>query len=65
MNQETIHLKTEAERAKYYYRKGFISREEAIVRINPYIEKVNLASVELGKLYGVKPKFVTFEGFTR
>lgn len=65
MKQENAKLMIEAERAKCLYLNGHISREEAREKITPYIEAVNRTAVELGKSYGVRPKLVTFEGFTR
>ena len=65
MNGEVKQLKHEAEMARLEYRTGHISREEAKIRIMPYIETLNNRSRELAKKYNQKPKLVSFISYIR
>ena len=49
----------------YFYRLGFILREEAKEHIMPYLDYVNEKSKELAKKYSQKHKEITFSYYLR
>jgi len=58
-------LRAKAEEARALYRMGMISKKEAKIIINPYIDAVNEKSRELAKKYQQKPRYVSFEAYCR
>lgn len=65
MNTQTKELKAIAEEYKYLYKTGQISRDDAKLKIMPYIVKFNEKSIEIAKKYGMKPKKISFVTFIR
>lgn len=58
-------IKHKAETAKFLYRTGKISKEEANQDIQPYLDLLNKKSKELAKKYGQRPKLVNFSSYVR
>lgn len=62
MNKE---LRNKAEEARRSYRSNLINRDEAIERINPFIEAYNTKSKEIAKKYNQRPKTISVASFLR
>lgn len=58
-------LMDKANKAKYMYKLGYITREEALVDIVPYIDAINARAKELCKESGVAFKKVSVIGYLR
>lgn len=54
-----------AEKTKYLYKTGAISRKEAKEMIRPYEEAFNKKSKELAEKYNVKAKLFSFNAYMR
>lgn len=65
MTEETLNLKSEAEKYRFLYQTNKITREEAKEHIVPYIDAINKKQKELAKKYNQKVKQVTFISFVR
>lgn len=57
--------KEQADKAKYLYKTGHITREQAKAQIQPYIDYFNKRSKEIAKKYNQRPKLINFAGYTR
>lgn len=64
MEQKDI-LYTQAVNAKNAYKYGIITREEALEKIQPFIDFVNKTSIRLAKEYNAKPRLVDAVSFLR
>lgn len=58
-------LKVIAFEARNEYRIGKCSREEAVIKIMPFIEAFNTKSFEVAKKHSLKPKKINFISFVR
>lgn len=65
MTEEVKRLMTVADQAKISYYQGYISYEEAKVKIMPYIKAVNKKSKEIAKKYNMKPRLVSMGDYMR
>lgn len=65
MGAEVKALMERAEEAKALYNAGLLGREDAKLRIEPYLHAVNKRSREIAKKYGQKPRIVTFNAYIR
>lgn len=65
MKKEILELRNKAEEGRYLYRINKISREEAKIMIEPYLDAVNNKQKELAKKYNQKVKKVTFVSYIR
>lgn len=65
MKKEILELRNKAEEGRYLYRINKISREEAKIMIEPYLDAVNNKQKELAKKYNQKVKKVTFISYIR
>ena len=60
-----LKLQSQAEYYKYLYQTNQCTREQAKVKIQPYLDFVNSKSKELCKKYNQKHKEITFSYFMR
>lgn len=58
-------LRMQAEHARARYRKGIISREEAVKLIEPFKKAFEVKSKELAKLYGVRAQRFSMNAYLR
>lgn len=58
-------IKARAFEARYSYKAGLITRLEAEEMIMPYIKLYNEKSKQIAKKYNMKPRYISFAGFTR
>lgn len=58
-------LKDSAATAKFQYKIGQITREEAVSKIQPYLDVANEKSIEIAKKYNQKPKKITLNAYLR
>lgn len=65
MNDEIKALKDRADKARILYKKNFITREEAIAEIKPYIEVFNKKSKAIAKKYNQRPKLLNIASYLR
>ena len=65
MNKEIEILKHNADSALYSYHHNLISRNEAKIIIEKYIDAYNNKSKEIAKKYNMKPKLLNFSSFIR
>ena len=65
MTGEVAVLKEQAESYRVLYKTNQVSREEALQKIQPYIDAVNEKSKSIAKKYNMRPKFVTVTGYLR
>ncbi|CAH1216033.1 hypothetical protein [Paenibacillus sp. JJ-223] len=65
MNPEIAALKARAESYKLLYKTKKVSRDEAMVNIQPYIDAVNVKATAIAKKFNVRPRLVTVTGFLR
>lgn len=65
MKKEILELRNKAEEGRYLYRINKISREEAKIMIEPYLDAINNKQKELAKKYNQKVKKVTFASYVR
>ncbi|CUB44701.1 MULTISPECIES: hypothetical protein [Bacillus] len=65
MNKDILDLKTTAEAARAAYKMGHLSREEAIIKIEPYLIRVNEKAVAIAKKYNQRPRKVSLTSFLR
>lgn len=65
MTVELMQLKEQAEAGRALYRRGEITRAEAITMCTPYLNAFNAKSKEIAKKYNQRPKTIGFAGFVR
>lgn len=65
MKENTAYLKQQAEDARALYRKGVITRKEAIEQIKPYEKIFNEVSAEKAKIYKLKPQRFSIIAYLR
>lgn len=65
MTNEIQTLQKIAANAKFEYKTGQITREQAIEQIQPYIDVANAKSREIAKKYNQRPKLITLTGYLR
>lgn len=65
MNEDILNLKNTAEYYRDLYRMGKITREEAKIKIMPYLDAVNEKSKELCIKYNRKHKQISFVSYVR
>jgi hypothetical protein len=63
--EEIKPIKHKAEKAKYLYNIGKMSREEAKEEIGPYIELFNEKAKSIAKKYNQKPKTISYVTYLR
>lgn len=63
MNKDSV--REQAEMYRFLYQTNGCNRECAQKMIQPYIDLVNVISVELAEKYNQKPKKITFASYVR
>lgn len=58
-------IKSAAFEARVLYKIGAISRAEAALKIQPYIDAFNAKATEVAKKYNMRAKKISFAGFVR
>lgn len=65
MTTEKDRIRMRAEEARYLYRFGKISREQAFKEVKPYIDLVNTTAREKSEKYGLKFSSVSVVWYCR
>ena len=65
MKPKITALQIEARKARFEYFREHISKEDAVQRIQPYIDAVNEGAVRIAKEFRMKAKKVAISGYLR